>query len=327
MRVVLEAGVFARAENLRTLIALLDSGLRGHHRLQIDDVSMIDHCIGMLPRELQDDCRFALDCGFAEDASEPSSIEVVVTAQPRASDHAAVFLNVDSAYEVLMRPFTIFIEDNSSDRAFLLAVARPGYREWLVSRERSAWLTFEHGGGIPSMERQIRERSATYPSFALTAWTMFDSDAMSPGQPSEASNRLRDLCGRLSLRHHQLQRREAENYLPRRALKSWAQAGRRTQRDRFVAVETFSSMNDQQRHHFNMRDGFSGDARRPEAARGLYDDLDDRTHRILDSGSGRRVRELWANAGAGHVSETDLVAEQVTLELWPALDALIELIR
>ena len=88
-----------------------------------------------------------------------------------------------------------------------------------------------------------------------------------------------------------------ESYLTRQALQSWANVADRTEREeRLQRYQTFSVMQDGQRHHYNMKHGFDRDARRTDATAGeLYADISDQARRVLARGFGEDIGELFAS--------------------------------
>ena len=200
----------------------------------------------------------------------PSRFEVRVihTDQP-AFNGLQIDLALPDAIKLLARPFRIVVEDDDSDRAFLLAFCSDEQRGSQVERERDGYLEFRHGGGIDWIKVRA-DQLAQDPTAPYLHFILFDSDSLSPGNPSRASG-LRRACA--SIPCDQLARRFMESYLPIQALTRWTFESRRTRPIRKPLFNAFCSLSDDQRHHYGMKHGFNGDAKRKangENDNGLY---------------------------------------------------------
>jgi len=95
-------------------------------------------------------------------------------------------------------------------------------------------------------------------------FALFDSDALRPGVISAAANKKINLCTAANIPHHCLKRRAIENYIPCPKLKQWAykEPTRHLEmQKRQRRVLPFVNLSEAQRHHFNLKRGFLGDAR------------------------------------------------------------------
>ncbi len=131
-------------------------------------------------------------------------------------------LSLEDGLSVAKRPFSIWVEDNDSDRAFLLLVAGPNLKQRLLKLEGEPChaVRFEHGGG-GVIVRQLQRLSALD---ALRSWVMVDSDREAPDPDVEPPQKVRDMIAaseRLGFRLHVLERREIENYIPLAAMSWW----------------------------------------------------------------------------------------------------------
>ena len=147
-----------------------------------------------------------------------------------------------------------------NDGNFVLAVAKQEIRQQLLEALEQQWISFENAGGIGSIPRRAREFGAS-PRDRLRCFLLFDSDARLPGRPSRQAIEAADRCAEGRLPFHRLERRAIENYIPVPALQRWAYGSRpgRDRPRRVARVRAISRMTPDQRNHFNLADGFTGD--------------------------------------------------------------------
>ncbi len=275
MIVVVESEVFTseRTDQVQ-LLRLLDSGFQGQHRVQTDppydplaDSPALNRWLEDLsPRRLQEEVRLALESGMETDVQGvPCDVEIRV-ADIEDAEWAAQppRLPLPAAAELLGRSLRLLVENQRNDSAFVLAVVPEPWRRHLRGVLERRWAEFEHGGGLTEMRSRVEEATADAVE-SLRLWVMFDSDAREPGKPSRDSEELKGACQRTRVAHHQLHRREAENYLPLRSLTAWAELGKaREKRVRRQKVDAFAGLSAPQRHFYNMKEGFRRDQRSAE---------------------------------------------------------------
>lgn len=293
MRVIIEDTVFSspRTDTL-DLLALLHFGYEGRHRVQTDPLSSptVDSWLGQMPETLRDECLLALESGLELEARAPSRTTVRVGDVPEPRwNRTEPLLPLKSALQVTTRPFSVLLEDNLSDRHFVLAVATEERRKALGKMVKEAWLEFTHAGGITNMLRRVKQLSS--PEEALRTWVLFDSDAMRAGHPSQQSAEVADACQKFSLPCHQLSRRAIENYVPVPALRKWHRTRQQKQR-----VRALGRLASEQRHYYNMKRGFAGDRSREAEAGNLYDGLDANIRNVLAHGIDEHIAELFSEA-------------------------------
>lgn len=129
-------------------------------------------------------------------------------------------LSLEDGLSVVKRPMSIWVEDNDSDRAFLLLVAGRKLRQRLLAFEGEPChaVRFEHGGG-GVIVRQLQRLTELD---ALRSWVMVDSDREAPDEA--LAEKVRDMITaskRLGFCLHVLERREIENYIPLAAMSWW----------------------------------------------------------------------------------------------------------
>ena len=326
MKIVIETAVFADPANTMALNSMGYWALKGRHRIvvQDDDAPLFLTWLEGLNKTQRAEWSAIMEDGYLREAFEPARRSIYVTPEQHSEwDRAPPRLSVRDLVQFISLPFRILLEDNVSDRGFLLKMATSDQRNFFVSRETDGHIVFEHGGGITSMARRvatIRERDDH--QSRLSVWAMFDSDALQPMQPSSQSESLKDKCVQAQIPHHRLERRSIENYLPMNAISSWAYA-RRTEREaRFLAL---LELNDVQRNHYNFKHGFLGDAGRPAPGSGeLYNGLSGKTIAALQRGLGAGIANLFEEET---VTERDLRRDSGWSEVNPIVTELIAMLR
>ena len=321
MRVVVDADLFLpSAADPLVLCALLQLGFEGRHDIQTDPAESpsVQHWLSQRDDAMRDSCRLALDLGIEHDALSPSrrAIRVAPVDQPQW-DRDEPALPLDVGLHLLRTPFSVLLEDSLGDKWFLLAVATAERKCRLQEFERKGWLEFSHGGGITGIERRLESLLADRGRI-LRTWALFDSDALRPGAPSDASQAAARACSARSVAYHRLRRRAIENYVPLPALERWNRTDEQKRR-----VRALGRLTPAQRHHYNMKHGFSGDANRLDRCRvgDLYDGLDEDTRSALDHGIDRDIAglfrerlfrmETWWFEQDGQSDETDGMLDEL----------------
>lgn len=267
MIVTLEDSLFTSSPTLQ-LLSVIRLGFEGWHLIQTDPVfdpaadRAVNRWLARQDESAREEVQLTFEMGLEEAAlGIPLERSLRITEDP-ASDWSAnpPCVSLEVALPLLRAPLRVLVENRQNDGAFLQTVAPRPWREKLRQAIQRRWIELEHGGGA---DMQARLATLTREE-ALRLWAMFDSDAREPGKPSELSERLCGTCHQQKVPYHRLQRRSIENYLPVKALESWAYTGgrnRRSSRRRIVAA--FSHMQPEQRHHYNMKGGFERDRRSP----------------------------------------------------------------
>jgi hypothetical protein len=326
VRVTLLPELFEPPDQHTRLIALLRYPLDERHRIDLDTTHpAVAAWLAAQARELCEEIELALELSAQTEAMEPSHTAVeVVRAKP--SDYLATPLRVSlhEAQRFLESPFVLLLEDEHSDRAFLERMMTGEERRFFERRMQAGDVRVDHGGGIESMTRRIT-REAAAPEVRHQRWVLFDSDAMRPRKPSAASETLRKACRDIT--HHQLRRRYVESYLPHKALHGWAsgQPRRDVREERLERLRTFVALTDEQRHHYNMKRGFEGDAQRTDATAGdLYANVSQAARQVLAHGFGSDIAELFAGE---LVTEAELRRDTGWAELRPVITDLLARMR
>jgi hypothetical protein len=307
------------------LVALFRYAFEDRHRIDISLAEPeVTTWIQGQTQGLREELELTVAASAEAEALTPSGTTVVV-GRFQASDYSAdpITLRLGDARTFLERPIVLLLEDAKNDQEFLLTMLTAEERKVVQRYLDRGFLRVDHGGGLENMLHRVvdaaRDRQRTD-----RLWVLFDSDALQPGQPSASSERLRIACA--AVPHYQLRRRFIESYLTPQALHGWATTpNRKSERDRRLTIlREFLKLRKEQRHHFNMKGGFEGDARRTDASAGtLYDDVADPTRRALRHGFGPEIRRLFAT----HVTERDLREDSGWSELRPAIQVLLAQLR
>jgi hypothetical protein len=329
MKAVIANEVFAAADTEQTgLIRLCDVGLEGRHRIQAEDEteSRFEQWMQALSRPLRDACRVAFAAGLEAEAREPSRFAIHVVAGA-LSDWTAQppRLSLRDALEFLNTTFSLLVEDNVSDRAFLLAMATPEQRRWLEECEKKGWLRFENGGGVQAMRRPVLAyKKMFFPEARV--FVLFDSDALRPGVPGKQSEDVRASCEEPPrLAHCQLRRRASENYLPREILRQHTERPHPKIEANKTLYVAFARLREDQRFHFNMKKGFRGDSRNIKADAGdLYAALSPEDQKTLQKGFGPDLGKLF---GSVPIDEHLLQSDGGWAEMNPIVCSIIAMLR
>jgi hypothetical protein len=312
MKLVIEDSVFASGATLE-VAQLLAASQSSRFRVIPEDENGTGYVgwLGQQPPKIAADYEACIDISYDSESREPSQIAVRVSAQtPTTWSQGAVVVSPQEAVQLIRKPYSILVENGVNDRAFLLAVATPTQRERLLELEDDGSLLFQNGGGLGTMMQVLRAELARDQDLHLRKYVVFDSDALQPGQPSQQSEDLAKVCA-TNVPYHQLQRRAMENYLPKQALSAWAHhRNRRRQLSRLF--RTFCSLSAAQRHHFNMKHGFSRETPAP-----LYTGVDTSD---LATGFGSNVGSLFTTR---LVTDQHVQSSNVRDELGPVISDLI----
>lgn len=279
MIVVIEDAVFASPENASKLVTLFHLGFEGRHRIQVDPLHEPDPDSAFSRwRQRQDpsirqEIDLALEEGIEDAVHGIPSDHLLQVAEVKDSDwHASPpVVPLEEAYRLLHSPLKIVLENRNNDWAFLETIALEPWRQRLQEAREIGAIELVHGGGLPEIKKRVASLEAA-PGERLRSWVLFDSDALEPKRPSKDSEALREACEDTGCRYHQLNRRASENYLPPKALLSWAGSLKGPQRTKTrKKAEAFADMEPKQRHHYNMKHGFDGDRKRASDLPELFD--------------------------------------------------------
>jgi hypothetical protein len=327
MRVIVETEIFAASQDRGlALSALFYLGFLGRHRIQVTDsvASPFQQWLKKLSTLEQETIGLSADSGLSEDTSAPKGQTILVCNSGEPDWSASPpRLAIDDAITFLQRPFRVLLENSGNDSAFLLAFAMPETRLLLRGWEQKGWVVFENGGGITGIHKLVTAAIGK-PNESFILWVLFDSDSLQPGVPSQQASSLAAIC-KGKLMYHQLKRRTMENYLPKEALDHWQKTAIKskgaTKEELYLAYTQLAPL---QRHHYNMKSGFGGDAKRLDNAGTLYSALSPEDKKALAEGFGGSVAQLYQQLD---FQRSWLVADGSTEEMNAALQQLLEKMR
>ncbi|MCW5691142.1 MAG: hypothetical protein KIT48_02135 [Pseudolabrys sp.] len=319
MRVTVRIDVFHDECDTAALDALLHAAISRRHHLLIEDdrnEKFLGWLEGLQPRHRQK-WKETIESGYRREALEPAERAIHVSAYEENWNAPIPIVSVNEAIDCLQKPFRILLEDQVSDRDFLFCMATRNQREFLSARIREGSIVVDNGGGITSMPRRVSEIANEGRRGVLHNWIMFDSDALQPGNPSAQSALLEEKCKNASVPYYRLQRRNIENYLTKNALRIWAYEDRRAREKGYLAL---LSLSDVQRSHYNFKEGFKGDEKRPPPGAGaLFNGLPQGVVQLLHVGFGKKIGALFATEA---VTEADLKRDGGWQEVNPVVTGL-----
>lgn len=219
--------------------------------------------------------RTVLDRGLTDwdfQVPEPS-IRVVHHGSPSWPDSfsdGAVTLPISMIADFIDRPLRLLLENGRNDFGFLGKIVPRTWREdWRNAVERG-WI-LSQGAGLTELTQVIRTQIALDHAYRLRTWVMFDSDGRVSGHLTTSARKALDTCKEWKMAHHVLERRAIENYIPKAQLFDLAArraVDEKIQIDyiRFIhaCVEAYFAMENEQRHYYNLADGFKADANSQE---------------------------------------------------------------
>lgn len=161
------------------------------------------------------------------------------------------------ALVILMQPLHLIVEDQNSDGAFVLWMARLLGRDSIIQSYRAGRLVFRHAGGKGQIAKSAEALTfGVWPrtnqpvlSLQLRAVALLDSDARFPGDAPNAATSAQ-VAPHVAF-VHVLAGRYIESYVPRRY------ARLRLDRDGLAAAaDAYYRMSEAQRNYFPIRTGF-----------------------------------------------------------------------
>lgn len=325
MRVELDVALFSGLGNALDLHAIAWTAFQGRHRVIISDDqdARFRTWLGGLSHQERDEWELVLSDAYSLESREPAERTVLVLPIPQSQwDTTPPRLSLNDAATFVQRPFLALLEDGTSDRSFLRAVATSAERSFFDRMETVGGLLFESAGGISSLTRRVNNLDAPTKH---RIWALFDSDALQPNAPSGQSEQAVQACIAASIPHHRLQRRSIENYLPLGPLQMWANASGSTRQDRLRKVRALGRLSDQQRAHWSMKGGIAGDENRQgDSAGALFESVTDADKATLRTGFGDHVWEIFRDYT---IRDDDLAADNSINELRSVTAKLTQLLR
>jgi hypothetical protein len=175
----------------------------------------------------------------------------------RIEDDFTTSLHPQDCLTFLAQPFSVIVENEWFDGAFLLWMARALKRDALIEAYRANRFVFRHAGGKGSLERSASVLSqGVWPTpngrhtRAMKHWAcaVLDNDSKYPGHRPNA-NLVAGLTPWVAF-IHELARRSIESYLPHTALTRYDRSNGFKQR-----VDALFRLSADQRRHYHMKNG------------------------------------------------------------------------
>ncbi|QJU58373.1 hypothetical protein HL653_11850 [Sphingomonas sp. AP4-R1] len=259
----------------------------------------------------REEWELALSDAYSLESREPADRAALVLPIPQSVwNTTPPRLTLSDAATFVQQPFLALLENGTSDRSFILAVASTAERSFFERMEAAGSLFFESAGGITSLTRRVNNLDAPT---RHRMWALFDSDALRPNAPSGQSNQAVAACVAASVPHHRLQRRSIENYLPSGQLQTWANASGAGRQERLRKVRALGRLSGEQRAHWSMKGGFAGDENRQgDSAGALFVTVEAADRATLRTGFGDHVWEIFRD---NLIGDNDLTADNSIAEL------------
>jgi hypothetical protein len=223
-----------------------------------------------------------------------------------------------------MQPLHLVVEDESSDGAFVLWMARLLGRDTLRRSYDAGRLLFRHAGGKGQMAKSAAALTfGVWPrdhkpilSLQLRAIALLDSDARFPGDQRNTGI-AQDVKPHVAF-VHMLSGRYIENYVPHRYVR------RRLEKDGLAtAADAYFRMTESQRNHFPIKKGFL-DIATPQQPQAHEAFLADERREQAERDHFRAVNpEDWVHFGSGFGDRLATVFQEPAYRCEPNESALL----
>jgi hypothetical protein len=230
---------------------------------------------------------------------------------------------VDSAVD-LCQPATLVLENGDGDRCFVVAIAQVFGRPDIVRAIEENWLEIVHAGGAGEIPKVAKNKAGGFRRWKRVV-ALFDGDRWLPGTRSKHQNQADEL-DQHGITVHILLLREAENYVPHKAI-----AGSPGRRYRAVSLRLrhLRQLTLDQQGCFDMKHGFKHGLPREadpldirHEQRELYPNLPAQVRRGLHDGFGEDLLErLHQHREALCEQDFDHLGEAAIADLREMLEA------
>jgi len=300
MRIIVDDAVFRGDRGLEhhaDLLALFRLGLARHNTIEVDPArsDLFSQWVAREGEQTQRLCRQVVEQGVKRRARQ-RRIRTVRVADTETAAWGGVEprLPPPQAVRFLQRPLALLLENSRNDRNFLMTITRLASNFDLRKLIADRVIEIRSNGGVDE-NRMCLEGIEREESYRL--WVMCDSDALcgwswpkdgsAPGELGSTARELRDACtgGRVPI--HVLQRRSIDNYVPLPLFEHWSF---QDQQKRERIYQALASLVEDQRYHYNMKDGFSKKRDRNYASspNSIYEGLDPGVREALERGLNTR---------------------------------------
>lgn len=337
MRIVIEASLLARkhsTEERGAMLSLFIAGQKGPHTVEVSpsDSPHFRRWVETFDEATQEIVRAALFRAVKEQGRRRRL--AVHVADVTTASWAEVRLPLDVAVRVVGQPLTLLVENARNEPAFLRALTRLRRDFNFDALVASGAIEPRTNGGIDE-NRMWLEQYATRPSVAMRTWVLCDSDTRRPWRrptgsaaPAElgtGARKLTECCQKHGVRLHVLARRFIESYLPLPAIQQWAAFHEPSRNPKFWSLSRLTA---EQRHHYNMKEGFAQDKKDAGHAAKvgrLYDGVDQSDLDVLKKGIAKDIADLFHEKDF-RIAEQWLRTDKQEEEVHEIVDAIMELI-
>lgn len=197
-------------------------------------------------------------------------------------------ITLDDAFMLIDQATKLALENSRNDLMFIKTLLSEKDRRRIDVLIEKGHLEIL-GGGNGELKK-ILEMRGTIPHFRALSWTMFDSDATRPGEIKQATQELIDVCQRLGLIYHCLNKRAIENYICRE-IYELSHPGPLNDK-----AKALYSLSNDQISHFDMKSGLSAEAKNSA----LYRDLPQNILTELTLGFGGKFARRTYSCAEAH---------------------------
>ncbi len=194
------------------------------------------------------------------------------------------------AFYFLREPLYVILENAESDGAFVEMVIQKTQKKHsaLLVALQDNRLRFSQAGGKNEVLKIVTRHLSQGPR---RLFVLIDGDGYYPRRISSESQKISDQCLELGVPCLVTRKREIENYIPERALKSFCL--RNNNLEDLFAV--FLELKPEQKDYYDMKNGFkSGEVLRDhDEHEDLFNDLSDEAVDVLVRGFGRKVWQAF----------------------------------
>lgn len=203
-------------------------------------------------------------------------------------------LSPGAARRALDRPAHIVVENGESDRAFLDAMIRAFARSDLRQAIDEGWVEIVSAGGGGEIPKRVRDLVAKAGKGPRRILILSDSDRMTPGDRTDTIEKIEACADEHEVDVAILHKREIENYLP-------VSAFQRVSRKHKSVYDAFCNLTQEQRDHYDMKNGFpkdqaTGEPIVPTSQDSLFGKLPIRIRKALCGGFGDKVWKRFNDA-------------------------------
>lgn len=311
MKLFLRDEVFDRGGT--DLLGFFQAVWEGRHAIALDEHGeQYGRWLGARSGEDQEFVNLAVQTSYGS-----LSKVVVDVACTNTSDWNNNVASVHDALALARLPYRILLENNNSDRRFLMAIADSNQRSVLEQAKESKNIDFVQGGGIEQIERLLNDDVQGDRARLKITFVLFDSDSEWIRRPSPSAKRVLHLCRTHDVPCHMLRRRSTENYLTLESLAEYQMQNHPLHAHRNQVYSAFTRLSRLQRRHYHMKQGF----RKPHGPE--FDSIK-QTEPFLSDGWGNQIGEVFSRSSFRH---HDLLHEGAMRELGPLMRKLIAHLR